>query len=145
MAAAPAHSHHLFSGLLLAYLLALQWALLSGVEVTQQPPFVRKPQNKTLELNCTVDQDNYDFYWYRQVPGQTELQYLGISKAFGNSLEDKPKGDLATRLSSTREGKQVFLTLTGLQSQDTGLYLCGSRHTVILEGTGTHTKLSAWQ
>lgn len=113
------------------------------MEVIQQPPFVRKPQNKMLELNCTVDQDNYDFYWYRQVPGQTELQYLGIYKAFSNSLEDKPKGDLENRLNSTRSGRQIFLTLTDLQSQDTGLYLCGSRDTVILEGTGTRTKVSA--
>uniref|UniRef100_A0A670HSV8 Ig-like domain-containing protein n=1 Tax=Podarcis muralis TaxID=64176 RepID=A0A670HSV8_PODMU len=106
----------------------------SGVKVTQHPPLANKPEGETVELSCNVDVDNYQFYWYQQRPGHTNLKQLGVIKPFtiseGDTLEEKPGGEIDSRLSGKRDGRTANLILKGLQLNDTGLYLCASKDTV---------------
>lgn len=98
--------------------------------VTQQPPFVRTSQQSTHTFSCSVDGSNFNVFWYRQLPGQTELQALG-SLYFSDSelKETLPRPNLANWLSGkwVQTGKSMELELKNLQPNDTGLYLCGAR------------------
>uniref|UniRef100_A0A670HSM4 Ig-like domain-containing protein n=1 Tax=Podarcis muralis TaxID=64176 RepID=A0A670HSM4_PODMU len=97
-------------------------------QLTQHPPLANKPEGETVELSCNVDVDNYQFYWYQQRPGHTNLKQLGVIKPFtiseGDTLEEKPGGEIDSRLSGKRDGRTANLILKGLQLNDTGLYLC---------------------
>uniref|UniRef100_A0A670HSY9 Ig-like domain-containing protein n=1 Tax=Podarcis muralis TaxID=64176 RepID=A0A670HSY9_PODMU len=86
----------------------------SGVEVTQHPTLANKRQGETLELSCDVHQKTYHYYWYRQLPGEINLEHLGTI----------PKNDLNSRLSGKRVGTKVYLYLESLQLTDSGQYLC---------------------
>uniref|UniRef100_A0A8D2LGC2 Ig-like domain-containing protein n=1 Tax=Varanus komodoensis TaxID=61221 RepID=A0A8D2LGC2_VARKO len=108
----------------------------SGVQVQQAPSLVSRRQNELLQLNCSVNQANYYFYWYHQLPGQTALQLLGWFGIDDNHLQE-PKQELKERLSGKRDGKVTHLELKSLQQDDSGLYLCASKYTVTPAGTGT--------
>ncbi|KAJ7344170.1 hypothetical protein JRQ81_000120 [Phrynocephalus forsythii] len=111
----------------------------ADVVVTQQPLFDDPRQGGTLELKCSVNQENYYFFWYHQVPGQTELKPLGIFRTFEAELQE-PAAELKGRLSGKREGKNCSLNLKELQPSDSGLYLCAARDTVVRVGAGTGRK-----
>ncbi|CAI5762947.1 V-set and immunoglobulin domain-containing protein 2-like [Podarcis lilfordi] len=152
MAAGLPQSHcGLFHHLLFS-LWALQGGLrtsVSGVKVTQHPPLANKPEGETVKLSCNVDVDNYQFYWYQQRPGHTNLKQLGVIKPFtsgeGDTLEEKPGGEINSRLSGKRDGRTANLILEGLQLNDTGLYLCASKDTVTVAAPGAVTKLTTKQ
>ncbi|XP_053253268.1 uncharacterized protein LOC128417775 [Podarcis raffonei] len=113
---------------------------ISGVEVTQHPPLANKRQGETLELSCDVHQNTYHYYWYRQLPGEINLEHLGTIYSTADKLEEIPKNDLNSRLSGKRFGTKVYLYLKGLQLTDSGQYLCASRDTVIVAAPGAVIK-----
>uniref|UniRef100_A0A670HSJ6 Immunoglobulin V-set domain-containing protein n=1 Tax=Podarcis muralis TaxID=64176 RepID=A0A670HSJ6_PODMU len=127
MAAAPAQFSQGFFKLCSLFFLVIIWSFVSGVKVTQHPPLANKPEGETVELSCNVDVDNYQFYWYQQRPGHTNLKQLGVIKPFtiseGDTLEEKPGGEIDSRLSGKRDGRTANLILKGLQLNDTGLSL----------------------
>uniref|UniRef100_A0A8D0B4R3 Ig-like domain-containing protein n=1 Tax=Salvator merianae TaxID=96440 RepID=A0A8D0B4R3_SALMN len=116
----------------------------SGLKVTQEPLFSSKWLQESLKMSCTVDQSNSDFYWYRQLPGQTKLEHIGTLLSYDKTLKDIPE-ELKDRLNSSVKDKTMHLNLIKLQSSDTGLYLCSSKDTVNQTGIGAGINLTARQ
>ncbi|KAJ6652610.1 hypothetical protein lerEdw1_011262 [Lerista edwardsae] len=133
-AAAPAQPCNRFFDLhLLLPFIALWCALLgsgSTETVTQQPTFVRISQQSNHTFSCSVDGSNFNVFWFRQLPGQTELQALGSLYFSDSELKEiLPKPNSENWLSGkwVQSGKSMTLELKNLQPDDTGLYLCGAR------------------
>ncbi|XP_053147176.1 immunoglobulin iota chain-like [Hemicordylus capensis] len=138
MAAAKVQSQHRLPIVLFISLLALQCALIENadvVKVIQEPPFASKPNGETLRMTCAINQDYYNIYWYRQLPGQTELHQLGTFPSSTEDLQEKSEGKLKDRLSGKRTNNNASLNLGSLESEDTGLYLCAAKATVTPAGT----------
>ncbi|KAH0621133.1 hypothetical protein JD844_022173 [Phrynosoma platyrhinos] len=126
--------------------LSVIWFALPGsdsdVTVTQQPPVTSLLQEENLAISCSVSGPNYNFFWYRQLPGKIELQVLGILYSHDDKLADVDSS-LNARLSGgwlDKTKKEMNLHLQSLQPGDTGLYLCAARDTVREAGTGAGTK-----
>lgn len=98
--------------------------------MTQQPPFARFSQQSTHTFNCSVNGNNFNIFWYRQTPGKTELQILGVLYFSGDELKEtleKPNSKNWLSGKWVEKGKIMNLELKDLQPSDTGLYLCSAR------------------
>uniref|UniRef100_A0A803ST21 Ig-like domain-containing protein n=1 Tax=Anolis carolinensis TaxID=28377 RepID=A0A803ST21_ANOCA len=116
----------------------------SAVTVTQEPLLTSLLQQEKLTIKCSVNSQNYNFLWYRQLPGKIELQVLGNLYSYESKLADVDS-TLDARLSGEwlDSGKEKMnLHLQSLQPGDTGLYLCAAKDTVREAGTGAGTKRS---
>uniref|UniRef100_A0A803T1B2 Ig-like domain-containing protein n=1 Tax=Anolis carolinensis TaxID=28377 RepID=A0A803T1B2_ANOCA len=117
----------------------------SAVTVTQEPLLTSLLQQEKLTIKCSVNSQNYNFLWYRQLPGKIELQVLGNLYSYESKLADVDS-TLDARLSGEwlDSGKEKMnLHLQSLQPGDTGLYLCAAKDTVREAGTGAGTKRSS--
>uniref|UniRef100_A0A803SRJ4 Ig-like domain-containing protein n=1 Tax=Anolis carolinensis TaxID=28377 RepID=A0A803SRJ4_ANOCA len=97
----------------------------SAVTVTQEPLLTSLLQQEKLTIKCSVNSQNYNFLWYRQLPGKIELQVLGNLYSYESKLADVDS-TLDARLSGEwlDSGKEKMnLHLQSLQPGDTGLYL----------------------
>uniref|UniRef100_A0A670YYN5 Ig-like domain-containing protein n=1 Tax=Pseudonaja textilis TaxID=8673 RepID=A0A670YYN5_PSETE len=118
------------------------WTLLlpgSALTVTQTPSFVSDSTGQNISFECSVDNKDYHFYWYRQLPGKTQLEVLGSLFTYSAELEDIPselKARLKGKGSKSDNSRKMSLDLFKLQANDTGLYLCAAVYTVKEKGTG---------
>ncbi|XP_016849905.1 uncharacterized protein LOC103278904 [Anolis carolinensis] len=118
----------------------------SATTVTQEPLFASFLQGQKLSFSCSHSTtSSYDFYWYRQLPGKTELQHLGTLQYFTDTWTEEfshePKNWLEAKWLGVGK-KEMILHLENLQAGDTGLYLCAARDTVREARTGAGTKQS---
>nr|XP_020648057.1 uncharacterized protein LOC110078356 [Pogona vitticeps] len=100
------------------------------VTVTQEPMFSSILQEGDLIVNCSHSENsNYNFFWYRQVPGKVKLQALGTLFSHSDQLEEETGASLNMRLRGEwmHKGQRMRLHFKGLQQNDVGLYLCAVR------------------
>ncbi|KAL7991942.1 hypothetical protein Chor_016198 [Crotalus horridus] len=118
----------------------------SAQNVIQTPSFVNSLAGANVNFYCSVDK-GYNFYWYRQLPGKTDLEVLGSLYSHSTTLEDIPN-DLKDRLNgrisdnSDTSRRKMYLNLSNLQANDKGFYLCAGVYTVKERGTVAGAKLS---
>nr|XP_020648058.1 V-set and immunoglobulin domain-containing protein 2-like [Pogona vitticeps] len=114
-----------------------------AVRVTQEPLFASNSQEKTQTFHCSIDGENYNFYWYRQLPGEAELQVVGSLYTHNTELQDVGStwsGRLTGQWVDTK--RAMTLHLTSLHPDDTGLYLCAARDTESEAGSEVAAKPS---
>ncbi|XP_063170713.1 uncharacterized protein LOC134505077 [Candoia aspera] len=148
MAAAPLHSCWGVPELRFFHSLLAFWCAFVGsgsaVTVTQAPTFAKGFPGKDVSFSCSVDAANYYFYWYRQVPGKTELEVLGYFSSSTDEFEGSPaewKGRLKAKWNDGANKRSMSLDLT-VKPDDTGFYLCAPVDTVKERGTVASAKLS---
>uniref|UniRef100_A0A8C2F339 Ig-like domain-containing protein n=1 Tax=Cyprinus carpio TaxID=7962 RepID=A0A8C2F339_CYPCA len=98
------------------------------VTVTQNPEIKSIKQGETVTISCKTSQLTSDcsscVSWYQQKPGEAPklliygIQYLqsGTPSRFSGS--------------GSRYGSDFSLTISGVQTEDTGDYYCMSRHLI---------------
>ncbi|ROJ13903.1 Immunoglobulin kappa variable 1-27 [Anabarilius grahami] len=92
-----------------------------GVTLTQ-PEVKTVQQGQTASIECHIDEGIYSNYlaWYQQKPGEApKLLIYGI-----NSLQS----GTPSRFSGSGSGSDFTLTISGVQTEDTGDYYCQSEH-----------------
>uniref|UniRef100_A0A8C1BSC7 Ig-like domain-containing protein n=1 Tax=Cyprinus carpio carpio TaxID=630221 RepID=A0A8C1BSC7_CYPCA len=91
--------------------------------VTQSPSLITAAQGQEVRINCktssSVCGSNY-LHWYLQKPGEAPklLIYAATNRYTGT----------ASRFSGSGSGTDFTLTISGVQTEDTGDYYCQSYH-----------------
>uniref|UniRef100_A0A8C6V6Q6 Ig-like domain-containing protein n=1 Tax=Naja naja TaxID=35670 RepID=A0A8C6V6Q6_NAJNA len=121
------------------FFLLLQPLWGSWVNVIQSPIFVSgsTKESTRISFKCSVD-NGYNLFWYRQLPGKTELEVLGVVYSYTKKLEEVGndfKGRLNENVIDSSSRRNMHLDLSKLQANDTGLYLCAAVSTVKEKGT----------
>uniref|UniRef100_A0A9J7X9C2 Ig-like domain-containing protein n=1 Tax=Cyprinus carpio carpio TaxID=630221 RepID=A0A9J7X9C2_CYPCA len=89
------------------------------ITVTQSPSLITAAQGKEVRINCKtssrVDEGN-DLAWYLQKPGESPklLIYDATSRYTGTP----------SRFSGSGSDSDFTLTISGVQTEDTGDYYC---------------------
>ncbi|XP_034276303.1 uncharacterized protein LOC117667197 [Pantherophis guttatus] len=151
MAPTPLHSCSGLLGLRFSHVLLAFWCTFvdsgSALTVIQTPSFVNDSTGQSISFHCSVDNTDYHFSWYRQLPGKSELEVLGYLYTYSTTLEEIPpelKGRLEGKGSKLDNPprREMRLELSKLQANDTGFYLCAAVNTVKEKGTVAGAKLS---
>ncbi|KAL0153769.1 hypothetical protein M9458_050885 [Cirrhinus mrigala] len=92
------------------------------ITVTQSPS-ITAAQGQEVRINCKTSsrvEDGYYLAWYLQKPGEAPklLIYLATSRNTGTP----------SRFSGSGSNSDFTLTISGVQTEDTGDYYCQSRH-----------------
>uniref|UniRef100_A0A8C6V519 Immunoglobulin V-set domain-containing protein n=1 Tax=Naja naja TaxID=35670 RepID=A0A8C6V519_NAJNA len=93
MAAAPTPSCSGLHGLCFSHVLFAFWSFVgsgSAVTVTQTPRFISDSTGQNISFSCSVDETTYEFYFYHQLPGKTELKVLAYLPRASKTIEDIP-------------------------------------------------------
>ncbi|CAM4735576.1 unnamed protein product [Leuciscus chuanchicus] len=95
-----------------------------GVTLTQ-PEVKTVQQSQTATIECNIDVGIYSSYlaWYQQKPGEAPklLIYLISNRYTGTPSRFSGSGTANT-------GRDFTLTISGVQTEDTGDYYCQSEH-----------------
>ncbi|CAM4735452.1 unnamed protein product [Leuciscus chuanchicus] len=95
-----------------------------GVTLTQ-PEVKTVQQSQTATIECNIDVGIYGSYlaWYQQKPGEAPklLIYYINSLQSGTPSRFSGSGTAST-------GRDFTLTISGVQTEDTGDYYCQSEH-----------------
>ncbi|MCJ8739617.1 hypothetical protein PDJAM_G00049360, partial [Pangasius djambal] len=105
-----------------------------AVELTQVTSVMLKPGD-SLTLSCkvsgySVTDNSYATAWIRQPAGKT-LEWINHIWGGGDSYH---KESLKSKFSISKDGSSSTVTLRGqnLQTEDTAVYYCAPRHTLML-------------
>ncbi|KAK7116938.1 hypothetical protein R3I94_022454 [Phoxinus phoxinus] len=94
------------------------------ITVTQSPSIPAVQPGEEVRINCKTSSDVYGDYlhWYSQKPGEAPklLIYYATSRYTGT----------ASRFSGSGSGSDFTLTISGVQTEDTGDYYCQSWHNI---------------
>ncbi|ROI76292.1 Immunoglobulin kappa variable 1-8 [Anabarilius grahami] len=92
-----------------------------GVTLTQ-PGVKTVQQGQTASIECHIDEGIYSSYlaWYQQKPGEAPKLLI----YYINSLQS----GTPSRFSGSGSGSDFTLTISGVQTEDTGDYYCQSWH-----------------
>ncbi|KTG03089.1 hypothetical protein cypCar_00048900 [Cyprinus carpio] len=102
------------------------------ITVTQSPSLITAAQGQEVRINCKtssrVDEGN-DLAWYLQKPGEAPklLIYDATSRYTGTP----------SRFSGSGSDSDFTLTISGVQTEDTGDYYCMSEHWINSKGVFT--------
>ncbi|XDV52362.1 hypothetical protein PO909_021096, partial [Leuciscus waleckii] len=99
------------------------------ITVTQSPSITAVQPGEEVRINCKTSSRVYsncrvnggnDLYWYSQKPGEAPklLIYYATNRYTGTP----------SRFSGSGSGSDFTLTISGVQTEDTGDYYCKSRH-----------------
>ncbi|KAL0154086.1 hypothetical protein M9458_050545, partial [Cirrhinus mrigala] len=94
-----------------------------GQYTVTQSPSITAAQGQEVRINCKVSSRVYDgnaLAWYLQKPGEAPklLIYAATSRYTGTP----------SRFSGSGSGTDFTLTISGVQTEDTGDYYCQSEH-----------------
>ncbi|KAK7116966.1 hypothetical protein R3I94_022482 [Phoxinus phoxinus] len=92
-----------------------------GVTLTQ-PEVKTVQQSQTATIECHIDVGIYssELHWYQQKPGEApKLLIYYINNRYTGT---------ASRFSGSGSGSDFTLTISGVQTEDTGDYYCQSFH-----------------
>uniref|UniRef100_A0A9J8DEL1 Ig-like domain-containing protein n=1 Tax=Cyprinus carpio carpio TaxID=630221 RepID=A0A9J8DEL1_CYPCA len=95
-----------------------------GVTLTQ-PEIKTVQQGQTATIECNIDVGIYSngLYWYQQKPGEApKLLIYGI-----NTLQSGTPSRFSGS-GTANTGRDFTLTISGVQTEDTGDYFCQSVH-----------------
>ncbi|KAK7116958.1 hypothetical protein R3I94_022474 [Phoxinus phoxinus] len=92
------------------------------ITVTQSPSIAAVQPGEEVRINCKTSSNVYSNYlhWYSQKPGEAPklLIYYATTLYTGT----------ASRFSGSGSGSDFTLTISGVQTEDTGDYYCQSAH-----------------
>ncbi|KAK7116964.1 hypothetical protein R3I94_022480 [Phoxinus phoxinus] len=92
------------------------------ITVTQSPSIPAVQPGEEVRINCKTSSNVYSNYlhWYSQKPGEAPklLIYRATSRYTGT----------ASKFSGSGSGSDFTLTISGVQTEDTGDYYCQSAH-----------------
>ncbi|KAK7116948.1 hypothetical protein R3I94_022464 [Phoxinus phoxinus] len=93
------------------------------ITVTQSPSIPAVQPGEEVRINCKTSSDVYvnnRLAWYSQKPGEAPklLIYYATTRYTGT----------ASRFSGSGSGSDFTLTISGVQTEDTGDYYCQSFH-----------------
>uniref|UniRef100_A0A3B5PT04 Uncharacterized LOC111605758 n=1 Tax=Xiphophorus maculatus TaxID=8083 RepID=A0A3B5PT04_XIPMA len=100
--------------------------------VDHKTGFVLADVGGNLSLQCSFDEEEASYFWYKQSLGQ-KPQLISMSyklqkeSTFYGRLKDDPRFSLETEVGKSR------LNISNLHSSDTGTYLCASSLSVLLK------------
>uniref|UniRef100_A0A672LC35 Ig-like domain-containing protein n=1 Tax=Sinocyclocheilus grahami TaxID=75366 RepID=A0A672LC35_SINGR len=109
-------------------IIILIWTLALCIQVTQDPEIKSIKQGETvtiIRINCKTSSSvcggDY-FHWYLQKPGEAPklLIYQTSNRYTGTP----------SRFSGSGSGTDFTLTISGVQTEDTGDYYCQSYHSI---------------
>ncbi|KAL0153785.1 hypothetical protein M9458_050901, partial [Cirrhinus mrigala] len=94
-----------------------------GITLTQ-PKLKTVQQGQTATIECHIDVGIYgnSLGWYQQKPGETPKLLI----YYINSLQS----GTPSRFSGSGSGSDFTLTISGVQTEDTGDYYCQSYHNI---------------
>ncbi|CAM4735542.1 unnamed protein product [Leuciscus chuanchicus] len=101
-----------------------------GVTLTQ-PEVKTVQQSQTATIECNIDVGIYSSYlaWYQQKPGEApKLLIYHINSLYTGT---------PSRFSGSGSGSDFTLTISGVQTEDTGDYYCQSEHWINSKGVFT--------
>ena len=104
-----------------------------GITVTQ-PEAVTVSEGQDATIKCKTDAGIYSWglAWYQQKPGEApKLIIYQVDERYGNSFS-RFSGNGA------QGGTDFTLTISGVQTEDTGDYYCMSKH--YISGSGVYTQ-----
>ncbi|KAK7116956.1 hypothetical protein R3I94_022472 [Phoxinus phoxinus] len=95
------------------------------ITVTQSPSIPAVQPGEEVRINCKTSSDvhaGYYLHWYSQKPGEAPklLIYRATTLYTGT----------ASRFSGSGSGSDFTLTISGVQTEDTGDYYCQSWHNI---------------
>uniref|UniRef100_A0A8C1PPX3 Ig-like domain-containing protein n=1 Tax=Cyprinus carpio TaxID=7962 RepID=A0A8C1PPX3_CYPCA len=96
------------------------------VTITQSPSITAAQPGQEVRINCKTSSSVYNgnyLYWYLQKPG--EAPKLLIYAATNPSQRDS---NTPSRFSGSGSRTDFTLTISGVQTEDTGDYYCQSFH-----------------
>ncbi|KAL0154150.1 hypothetical protein M9458_050609, partial [Cirrhinus mrigala] len=95
----------------------------SGVTVTQpKVKTVQIGQRATIECSLDVGLTSIDLAWYQQKPGESPKLLIYYINSLQSGTPSRFSG------SGSEYGKDFSLTISGVQTEDTGDYYCQSYH-----------------
>uniref|UniRef100_A0A3B5L238 Ig-like domain-containing protein n=1 Tax=Xiphophorus couchianus TaxID=32473 RepID=A0A3B5L238_9TELE len=100
--------------------------------VDHKTGFVLADVGGNVTLQCSFDEEEASYFWYKQSLGQ-KPQLISMSyklekeSTFYGRLKDDPRFSLETEVGKSR------LNISNLHSSDTGTYLCASSLSVLLK------------
>ncbi|KAL0153793.1 hypothetical protein M9458_050909 [Cirrhinus mrigala] len=96
-----------------------------GVTVTQpKVKTVQQGQSVTIECSTDVGISYNNLAWYQQKPGETPKLLIYDIRSLYSGTPSRFSG------SGTNYGKDFTLTISGVQTEDTGDYYCLSLHSI---------------
>uniref|UniRef100_A0A8C1X412 Ig-like domain-containing protein n=1 Tax=Cyprinus carpio TaxID=7962 RepID=A0A8C1X412_CYPCA len=103
-----------------------------GVTLTQ-PEVKTVQQGQTATIECNIDVGIYSSYlgWYQQKPGEAPKLLI----YYINTLQS----GTPSRFSGSGSGSDFSLSISGVQTEDTGDYYCQSLHSI--SGSWVFTQL----
>ncbi len=95
------------------------------ITVTQTPSLITTAQGQVVGINCKISSSVYGgsyLHWYLQKPGEAPklLIYAATSRYTGTP----------SRFSGSGSNSDFTLTISGVQTEDTGDYYCQSAHQI---------------
>uniref|UniRef100_A0A8C2H2T7 Ig-like domain-containing protein n=1 Tax=Cyprinus carpio TaxID=7962 RepID=A0A8C2H2T7_CYPCA len=112
------------------------------ITVTQSPS-ITAAQGQEVRINCKTSSNVYSdsngsrMGWYLQKPG--EAPKLLIYKVNSNSLQS----GTSSRFSGSGSNSDFTLTISGVQTEDTGDYYCQSAHVINSKSVFTQVTVTA--
>uniref|UniRef100_A0A8C2IYM0 Ig-like domain-containing protein n=1 Tax=Cyprinus carpio TaxID=7962 RepID=A0A8C2IYM0_CYPCA len=97
---------------------------LEGVTLTQ-PEVKNVQQGQTATIECQIDigiRYNY-VYWYQQKPGEAHKPLIYYINTLQSGTPSRFSGS-----GTANTGRDFTLTISGVQTEDTGDYYCQSAH-----------------
>ncbi|KAI2646576.1 Immunoglobulin kappa variable 1D-8 [Labeo rohita] len=95
-----------------------------GITLTQ-PEVKTVQQGQTATIECNIDVGIYSshLYWYQQKPGQAPKLLIYYIKTLQSGTPSRFSGS-----GTASTGRDFTLTISGVQTEDTGDYYCQSVH-----------------